>query len=66
MHRYKENNRIIKVGMTELGFGRFVKDELDGHIITSFQYPKHVNFQFEDFYTRLSEKGKSELNEDEE
>lgn len=31
--------------------------ELQGTIITAFRYPSHPNFQFEEFYTRLNDKG---------
>ncbi|CAG7734787.1 unnamed protein product [Allacma fusca] len=55
--RYQENNRIIKEGMKKLGFRTFVDDANDGHIITSFYYPNNENFQFEEFYDRLSDKG---------
>jgi 2-aminoethylphosphonate-pyruvate transaminase len=43
--------------MAALGFSQFVADEHDGHIITSFKYPKDKKFNFEEFYNRLSEKG---------
>ena len=31
--------------------------ELQGTIITAFRYPSHPHFQFEEFYTRLNDKG---------
>lgn len=43
--------------MTRLGFIRFVPPIWDGHIITSFKYPKHSKFQFKKFYDGLSQKG---------
>jgi hypothetical protein len=33
----------------------------DGYIITSFKFPDHPNFIFEDFYKRLSALGKTQL-----
>ncbi|CAB4033657.1 2-aminoethylphosphonate--pyruvate transaminase [Paramuricea clavata] len=55
--RYQENRKILKAGMKEMGFKELLKDSDQGYIITSFYYPDHPNFDFEDFYTRLSEKG---------
>lgn len=51
------NNNIIKEGMDALGFKRFVSEEHDGHIITSFHFPNHPNFSFKVFYDKLSQKG---------
>jgi aspartate aminotransferase-like enzyme len=42
--------------MKEMGFKELLKDSDQGYIITSFYYPDHPNFDFENFYTRLSEK----------
>ena len=55
--RYAENHRCLVAGMREIGFQEYVPSDLQGHIITSFHYPSHANFDFEDFYGRLSEKG---------
>ncbi|XP_028396013.1 uncharacterized protein LOC114520017 [Dendronephthya gigantea] len=55
--RYQENRKILKSGMKEMGFRELLKESDQGYIITSFYYPDHPNFRFEDFYTRLSEKG---------
>ncbi len=55
--RYQRNHVALVAGMRELGFREYVDPELQGWIITSFFYPDDPNFQFEDFYERLSERG---------
>jgi 2-aminoethylphosphonate-pyruvate transaminase len=55
--RYQANRECLRKGMAEMGFKEYLAPELQGHIITSFYYPKHPNFQFEDFYARLSARG---------
>lgn len=56
--RYKENCNIIQKSMAELGFKQLVAGENAGYIITSFYMPEHPNFDFEQFYQKLSDKGK--------
>lgn len=55
--RYKENKRVLDSGMTKLGFKPYLRPEIQGHIITSFLYPKDGNFNFESFYKKLSDRG---------
>ena len=55
--RYKENKRVLDAGMTKLGFKQYLRPEIQGHIITSFLYPKDGNFNFERFYKKLSDRG---------
>src|SRR6185295_2653927 len=55
--RYKENKRVLDAGMAELGFKPYLRPEIQGHIITSFLYPKDGNFNFERFYKKLSDRG---------
>jgi len=55
--RYAGNNAILMQGMKELGFKAYLNDEIRSYIITSFLYPTHTNFSFEDFYNRLNDKG---------
>lgn len=43
--------------MAELGFNRYLRKEIQGHIITSFLYPNDSNFKFEHFYKKLNELG---------
>jgi aspartate aminotransferase-like enzyme len=52
-----ENRHILQKGMKKFGFKEFLDDSHEGYIITSFHFPKHPNFDFMDFYKRLSDKG---------
>lgn len=55
--RYKDNFDTLLAGMTEMGFRPYLAPEHRGFIITTFHYPADANFDFEKFYTRLSELG---------
>lgn len=55
--RYQANCQILLAGMRELGFKEYLRPEDRGYIITSFYYPNDRKFDFETFYTRLSDKG---------
>jgi 2-aminoethylphosphonate-pyruvate transaminase len=55
--RYRENYETLCRGMKEMGFTEYVPHDLQGYIITSFRYPTHPRFDFNDFYKRLSDKG---------
>ncbi len=55
--RYRTNYETLIAGMRELGFQEYLKPEHQGYMITSFRYPSHTNFQFEEFYARLGAKG---------
>jgi 2-aminoethylphosphonate-pyruvate transaminase len=55
--RYQANHDCLLEGMNALGFEEYLPRHLQGYIITSFRYPTHPNFQFEEFYTRLNDKG---------
>jgi 2-aminoethylphosphonate-pyruvate transaminase len=55
--RYHENHTMLARGMKEMGFVEYVASELQGDTITSFRYPSNRNFDFQDFYRRLSERG---------
>lgn len=54
--RYRKNKSVLDGGMDALGFSQYLRPEIQGHIITSFLYPDHPGFRFEDFYRRLSER----------
>ena len=43
--------------MRQLGFREYLHPADQGYIITSFYYPDHSRFQFDDFYQRLNERG---------
>jgi 2-aminoethylphosphonate-pyruvate transaminase len=55
--RYQANARALVAGMRELGFHTYLADEDRSWIITTFRYPRHPGFRFEEFYTRLAEAG---------
>jgi 2-aminoethylphosphonate-pyruvate transaminase len=55
--RYAANHRALVEGMRGLSFREYLPPEKQSHIITSFHYPTHAGFSFEDFYERLSDRG---------
>jgi 2-aminoethylphosphonate-pyruvate transaminase len=55
--RYRQNHEITISTMQKMGFKAYLKPQDQGYIITSFYYPDHPNFNFREFYERLSEKG---------
>jgi 2-aminoethylphosphonate-pyruvate transaminase len=55
--RYERNRRIIAEGMRTMGFRSYLREEVQGPIISSFFYPDHPAFEFEQFYQALSRRG---------
>jgi 2-aminoethylphosphonate-pyruvate transaminase len=55
--RYRRNHETLVQGMRQLGFSEYLPTHLQGYIITSFAYPQHPNFDFDQFYRLLHEKG---------
>jgi 2-aminoethylphosphonate-pyruvate transaminase len=55
--RYNDNCQILKKGMRALGFTTLLPDELQAPIIVTFHMPAHPEFEFQQFYDRLSMKG---------
>ena len=55
--RYVENNRIRIEGLKKLGFEPYVGAEHQGPIITTFFYPEHKNYDFQEMYTYIKERG---------
>jgi 2-aminoethylphosphonate-pyruvate transaminase len=55
--RYQQNKQVLDAGMLKLGFQFYLKHDIQGHIITSFLYPTDSNFNFERFYSKLSDRG---------
>ncbi|XP_071962665.1 2-aminoethylphosphonate--pyruvate transaminase-like [Antedon mediterranea] len=55
--RYAKNNDIISKGMQARGFDELLRPQDKSYIISSFYYPQHPNFNFQEFYTRLNDKG---------
>lgn len=55
--RYAENAKVLIEGMEKLGFEPYLAHQHQSHIITSFRYLGHPNFDFKEFYQSLSDKG---------
>lgn len=55
--RYSKNYQTLVAGMRSLGFKEYLPPQDQGHIIVSFRFPDHPRFEFEEFYSRLSDKG---------
>ncbi len=55
--RYRTNFEVLSQGMGELRFEGYLRPQDRGYIISSFRYPRHPKFDFEVFYSRLSDKG---------
>lgn len=55
--RYQANKKTLDEGMAALGFKQYLRQEIQGHIITSFLYPNDPNFNFDNFYKKLNERG---------
>jgi 2-aminoethylphosphonate-pyruvate transaminase len=52
--RYRSNYETLLAGMREFGFSEYLDPEDQGYIITSFHYPDHKNFDFNEFYSHLN------------
>ena len=55
--RYQRNYETLVAGMRQFGFREYLHPADQGYIITSFYYPNHPRFQFDDFYRRLNARG---------
>jgi 2-aminoethylphosphonate-pyruvate transaminase len=55
--RYRANYEALVAGLRDMGFTEYLPPDLQGNIITAFRYPNHPRFQFDEFYTRLNDKG---------
>jgi len=53
--RYRTNYETLITGMRAMGFKEYIRPDDQGYIITSFPYPDHPNFDFEEFYRVLNE-----------
>ncbi|MDH4472878.1 MAG: 2-aminoethylphosphonate--pyruvate transaminase [Fluviicola sp.] len=54
--RYKSNRAILKKELHQLGLIEYLPESIQGHIITSYLYPEHPNFDFDRFYQKLNER----------
>lgn len=55
--RYFLNYTTLIAEMEAIGFEEYVSRDKQGYIITSFRYPQHPSFDFDRFYSILSENG---------
>jgi len=55
--RYRANHVRLRGGMEALGFQAYVPAAHSSPIISTFLYPAHPRFDFQDFYRRLSARG---------
>jgi 2-aminoethylphosphonate-pyruvate transaminase len=56
--RYTQNYMTLLYEMRRLGFRELIDPRHQSYIITSFRYPEHPAFHFEDFYAKLKSKGR--------
>lgn len=54
--RYINNHKVLVEGMSALGFKVYLQNKFQSYIITSFLYPDHPYFRFNEFYERLNKK----------
>lgn len=54
--RYQQSYETLVAGMRAMGFKEYLPTELQGYIITSFLYPKHPKWSFDEFYKRLNDR----------
>ncbi len=55
--RYSLNHKILRDGLLAIGFKELLPYEQQSKIISSFYYPNVKQFNFEEFYNRLSDMG---------
>jgi 2-aminoethylphosphonate-pyruvate transaminase len=55
-NRYRSNYETLIAGTRAMGLREYLDPEDQGYIITSFRFPPHPNFDFEEFYRRLNDK----------
>lgn len=55
--RYYDNNRLLIERMKEMGIQSYIGEEHQGPIITTFFYPEHHDFSFEEMYEFIKERG---------
>ena len=55
--RYSSNHAILRNSLIKMGFKELVPVDKQSKIINTFFYPNDKNFNFEEFYNRLSKLG---------
>ena len=54
--RYEENNRLLIEKMAKMGIRPYITEH-QGPIITTFYYPEHHNFSFQEMYQYIKDRG---------
>ena len=54
--RNEDNNRLLIQKMAEMGIRPYIGSEHQGPIITTFLYPEHHNFSFQDMYQYIKDR----------
>ena len=55
--RYEENNRLLIQKMAQMGIYPYIGSEHQGPIITTFLYPEHHSFSFQEMYQYIKDRG---------
>ena len=55
--RYTDNNHLLIARLAELGIKPYIDSEHQGPIITTFYYPEHHKFSFQEMYQYIKERG---------
>ena len=55
--RYRRNHEVLTRGMAQRGFIAYLAAEDQSYIITTYRYPTEPWFNFEEFYSSLSDLG---------
>ena len=52
-----DNNLLLIGRMKEMGIEPYITDQYQGPIITTFFYPEHSDFSFQEMYDYIKERG---------
>lgn len=55
--RYRRNHTVLIENMQKLGIRPYISSEYQGPVITTFFYPDHCNFSFQEMYIFMKERG---------
>ena len=55
--RYRDNNRHLIERMRQMGIRTYIDSTHQGPIITTFYYPDHAQFDFEEMYQYIKDRG---------
>jgi len=55
--RYQRNFEVLKTGMASMGFDLYLDSEVQGFVISTFLFPDDPKFDFQRFYSELSDRG---------